>query len=405
MFDIFHEIGQTLSRNKSRTALTGLAVAWGIFMLIVLLGMSRGVQGNFVEFASSPETNTINVWGGWTSKPYKGYQEWRRIPLEDQDQKIVKDRGNGMIKDVVAEISIDTAKIYSDREYLSSGPTGVSVREMMSIQEILYGRLLNQRDIDESRRSMVIESRNAELLFGDASQAVGKIVKCMGLSWRIVGVYKHNWKQNSYIPYSTAKALRGGSNEIDELNVYLESVTTKEEGEAAERNIKSSLAYIHEFDPEDNSAVYVWNRFVSTLEQLSMMSIMDMVVWIIGMMTLISGIVGVSNIMFVSVKERTHEIGIRRAIGAKPFDIVKQIILEGIVITSLFGYIGIVLGTFITELIGHFLKESDAGFVPTIDLSIALKVMVVLIIAGGLAALFPALKATKVKPVEALRDE
>lgn len=136
-----------------------------------------------------------------------------------------------------------------------------------------------------------------------------------------------------------------------------------------------------------------------------MMSIMDMVVWIIGMMTLISGIVGVSNIMFVSVKERTHEIGIRRAIGAKPFDIVKQIILEGIVITSLFGYIGIVLGTFITELIGHFLKESDAGFVPTIDLSIALKVMVVLIIAGGLAALFPALKATKVKPVEALRDE
>lgn len=403
--DLVHEISQTLSHNKTRTTLTGIAVVWGIFMLIVLLGMSQGVQNQFKEFASSPDANNLEIWGGWTSRPYKGYQEWRRIRLKDSDIKQIRRRNSGISGAITANVSIDTAKIYSDRDYLSSGPNGVFTIETDQLEKVPYGRRLNQRDLDEKRRVMIIESRNAEQLFGDPSKAVGQTVKCMGLAWTIVGVYQHDWRQTTYIPYTTALALKGGKDEVNGIYVEVRNLSTEEEGEEAERQVRQTLAAIHDFDPDDTSAVHIWNQFTSTLSGLKMNNIMEIAVWLLGFMTLLSGIVGVSNIMFVSVRERTHEIGVRRAIGAKPIDIVKQIILEGVAITTLFGYIGILLGTVVIEIIDLILKNSDSGFTPVVSLSIAVRVTIVLIVCGALAALFPALKATKVKPVEALRDE
>ena len=199
--------------------------------------------------------------------------------------------------------------------------------------------------------------------------------------------------------------LAGNTDNVNQLVVELDNVRTLEDGIAAERTIRNTLASIHDYNPQDESAVYFWNQFNQHLQMNTGMSILNITVWVIGIFTLLSGIIGVSNIMFVSVKERTHEIGIRRAIGAKPHSILTQIILESVSITTLFGYFGIILGTALTAVIGHFIGEQDGFLNPGVDLSIAFEVTVVLILAGAMAGMFPALKALKVKPVEALRDE
>ena len=200
-------------------------------------------------------------------------------------------------------------------------------------------------------------------------------------------------------------AIKGDDGTVSQADVKIQHVATMADGEEAERDIRRTMAAIHDFDPDDESGIYTWNRFTNYMSGLTAMNILQIAVWLIGLFTLLSGIVGVSNIMFVSVRERTHEIGIRRAIGAKPRNILMQIVAESVVITTLFGYIGIVMGTAVTALIAMILKDAEFLSDPTVDLSTAFQVTVVLIIAGALAGLFPAIKATKVKPVEALRDE
>lgn len=251
----------------------------------------------------------------------------------------------------------------------------------------------------------MLSKENADKLFGKNVGAVGKRVDSMGFSWLVIGVYDHRWERSSYIPFTTAMLLSGNDDKVSDMRVAMKNVETLADGEAVENNVKSTLAGRHDFSPSDNSAVYIWNRFSNYLTQLSAMNILTVAVWIIGIFTLLSGIVGVSNIMFVSVRERTHEIGIRRAIGAKPRAILMQIVAESVVMTTVFGYVGVVLGMIVTGIIDVVTRNMEFLSNPTVNLSIALEVTVVLIIAGAIAGLFPAIKATKVKPVEALRDE
>lgn len=406
MLDLIREIGQTLRRNKLRTALTGFAVAWGIFMLIVLLGMSRGVYNGFTSMASLETSSVISMWPGVTSKTYKGYKEGRHIELKTSDRSQLIEKGGSHIADVWQIKVIDSAYISSADEYISGSLYGHSPQEEKRAKlDIIYGRFLNQPDLDLNRKVMVLEEKNAALLFGSAEKALGQRVDAFGLSWRIIGIYRHEWENGTYIPFTTAMAIMGNDGTVSQSEVMIKDVTTIDDGEEAERDIRHAMAAAHEFDPDDESGVYTWNRFTSYMASLSAMNILRIAVWLIGLFTLLSGIVGVSNIMFVSVRERTHEIGIRRAIGAKPRSILTQIVAESVVITTLFGYVGIVTGTAITALISFFAQGVDFLKDPTVDLSTALNVTIVLIISGALAGLFPAIKATKVKPVEALRDE
>lgn len=406
MLDLIREIGQTLCRNKLRTALTGFAVAWGIFMLIVLLGMSRGVYNGFTSMASLETSSVISMWPGVTSKTYKGYKEGRHIELKTSDRSQLIEKGGSHIADVWQIKVIDSAYISSADEYISGSLYGHSPQEEKRAKlDIIYGRFLNQPDLDLNRKAMVLEEKNAALLFGSAEKALGQRVDAFGLSWRIIGIYRHEWENGTYIPFTTAMAIMGNDGTVSQSEVMIKDVTTIDDGEEAERDIRHAMAAAHEFDPDDESGVYTWNRFTSYMSSLSAMNILRIAVWLIGLFTLLSGIVGVSNIMFVSVRERTHEIGIRRAIGAKPRSILTQIVAESVVITTLFGYVGIVTGTAITALISFFAQGVDFLKDPTVDLSTALNVTIVLIISGALAGLFPAIKATKVKPVEALRDE
>lgn len=405
MFDLLREIKQALTNNKVRTALTGLAVAWGIFMLIVLLGMSRGVTNAFAERFAADNSRVINIYNGTTSKAFKGYQEGRSIYLKSRDMPAVMSRDKQHVDAVIASKSIDTAVVSTPLNY-TSGLLGHFPSELKTARlEMLSGRFLNQSDLDNNRKVIVLSKENADKLFGKNVGAVGKRVDSMGFSWLVIGVYDHRWERSSYIPFTTAMLLSGNDDKVSDMRVAMKNVETLADGEAVENNVKSTLAGRHDFSPSDNSAVYIWNRFSNYLTQLSAMNILTVAVWIIGIFTLLSGIVGVSNIMFVSVRERTHEIGIRRAIGAKPRAILMQIVAESVVMTTVFGYVGVVLGMIVTGIIDVVTRNMEFLSNPTVNLSIALEVTVVLIIAGAIAGLFPAIKATKVKPVEALRDE
>lgn len=406
MFDLFREISQTIQNNRLRTFLTGIAVAWGIFMLIVLLGMARGVVNSFEGGSWAKTSNRINIYQGATSQAYKGYKEGRQIKPDIEDMEMLLEKNRENVTEVTSIAYLGSTVISTSNDYLTVNPQGVyPYAQKTDGVDMTSGRFINDADLKYNRKVIVMEEKNAKSLFGEASEAVGKRVKALGLSWLVVGVYSHDWRSNVYIPFTTAKSLTGNDRNVGNMQVEIKNVKTIEDGENVEQKLRDNLALKHNFSPDDQSGLYFSNQFTSYLKNQTAFNILNMAVWIIGIFTLLSGIIGVSNIMFVSVRERTHEIGIRRAIGAKPRNILLQIITESVVITTMFGYIGVVLGMIVTQFIAAVTKGSDFLSNPTVSLQIAMEVTVVLIVAGALAGLFPALKATKVKPVEALRDE
>ena len=406
MFDLFREISQTIQNNRLRTFLTGIAVAWGIFMLIVLLGMARGVVNSFEGGSWAKTSNRINIYQGTTSQAYKGYKEGRRIKPDIGDMNLLVEKNPQNVEKVTSNAYLGATTFSTSKDYLSVSPQGVyPYAEKTEGIDMKYGRFINDADLKYDRKVIVMEEKNANALFGDASKAIGKRVDGLGLSWLVVGIYSHDWRNAVYIPFTTAKLLSGNDKYVSNLQVEIKNVSTMEDGENTEQELRNNLAKKHNYSPEDRSGLYFSNQFTDYLKNKTAFNILNMSVWIIGIFTLLSGIIGVSNIMFVSVRERTHEIGIRRAIGAKPRNILLQIITESVVITTMFGYIGVVMGMIVTQIIAVLTAGTDFLDNPTVSIQIALEVTLVLIVAGALAGLFPALKATKVKPVEALRDE
>ena len=414
MFDLINEIIETLRHNKLRTALTGFAVSWGIFLLIVLLSVSRGLVNGMEAMFSQRDTEAMSVSGGWALKPYKGLKDDRPISIVGKDMQILETQlGDKFVAGTSAEISSDSSKVSTTKDYITQGYTGVFPAALRTEgAKIESGRFINDADVKGSRRVIVIHKDNAPTLFGK-QDPVGKMVKVGDLSFTVVGVYTHEWNRRSFIPYSVAKSMAGGSDTIRRMMVNLKGLKTVEDGERAEQEVRATLSRQHQFDPTDESAVWIWNRFTQHLTTASAMNVLSLAVWVIGILTMLSGIVGVSNIMFVSVRERTHEIGVKRAIGARPMLILRQIMMESVAITTFFGYIGIVAGIAVAQLIGSLTAGAtgpgpgDHPLLkdPSISIGMALEVTAVLIIAGALAGLFPALKSLKIKPVEALRDE
>ncbi|MDE7438681.1 MAG: ABC transporter permease [Muribaculaceae bacterium] len=407
VLDLFREISQTLGHNKVRTALTGIAVTWGIFMLIVLLSFARGITNSFDYRMASRNTESMTIWSGTTTIPYKGNRDGRRIKMKQHDIVTIKERNPESVVEVTSKIS-GNGKISSEKGSVSNGYTG-SYPDGLSKSfnsELIAGRFINQKDMDEKAKVMVLPEYFAKQLFPpEGADAVGKRVNCNFLSFLIVGVYSSRWDRTIFIPFTTAAMMQPDNQDYGMISVDLKGLKNEEDALNAEKKVRNTLAVNHNFDPDDNNAVYINNYFTSALQTKKAMGILDMCVWVLGILTLLSGIVGISNIMFVTVKERTHEIGIRRAIGAKPSKILTQIITESIAITLIFGYIGIFLGTVVTQVIATLMGNNEVFRNPTVSMTIALEVTFVLILAGTVAGLFPALKALKVKPVEALRDE
>lgn len=406
MTDLIREIAQTLGHNKLRMALTGFAVAWGIFMLIVLLSLANGIVNAFEDEMMNRDSNLLTVWGGQTDRAWRGLKDGRVITLEERDMTAIgKDRETPAIL-VTATISNDSVTFTAGEETITGGYDGVAPEARFYDDiKLSAGRFINSLDMKLKRRALVIEHDNAVKVFGSDSAAIGRTMTGMGLAWTVVGVYDHRRRTGNFVPFATASALAGNTGDVQNINVEIAGITTQQEGVAAEQALRNVLARRHEFDPDDENAVWIWNRFNNRLDSVSVMNLLVGAMWTIGILTLISGIVGVSNIMFVSVRERTHEIGIRRALGARPRNILTQVVLESVAVTTLFGYIGIVAGTIVMGALSAVVGDMEMMKNPSVDLATAFQVTAVLIVAGALAGLFPAIKATKVRPVEALRDE
>ena len=406
MFDLFNEIWQTMRTNKLRTILTGIAVAWGIFMLIVLLGFAKGVRTAFEDSPMGQTSNVIQMWGGRTSKPFNGLGAGRAVSLRERDMKALRHDISDRVTEVSGILEGPSVAMRSDSSSIMASYSGVyPIMQREEQLRMTNGRFLNARDVDNADKVVVLEERNATTLFGSPKLAIGRILDINGLAFKVIGTYEHRWITSVFIPYTCAKAMSGFSDELGTIRVNVKDMKSYDEAEAIERDIRETMGRTESFHPEDDSAVWIWNRFASYLSQQTAMNVLNWVMWAIGLLTLITGIVGVSNIMFVSVRERTHEIGIRRAIGARPRYILTQIILEGVVITVLFGYIGILLGTVAGEIMSHVFADMEFIKDPRVDISLAVQVTGLLVLAGAVAGLFPAMRALKIRPVEALRTE
>ncbi len=421
MRDIFIEIWESLRRNKLRTFLTGFAVVWGIFMLIVLLGAGNGLMNAFMSDSGNVSVNSMSVRGSYTSKPYAGYKQGRRIMLEESDAEILREEAFSEVIDGVTPASSQSLTLNNGKLYTSVSIMGVNP-EFMEIQktDILYGRYVNERDIKERRKVIVIPSSTAENLSEKAEDypsLLGRNLKAGDVTLKVVGIYKadaSSYSATVYAPFSTYKSIWSPGLNVDQIHFNFHGLETEEANEAFEKDIKRALNTNHDAAPDDNSAIYIMNRFMQNIQMNKATSLLRTGLWIIGLLTLLSGIVGVSNIMLITVKERTHEFGIRKALGAKPWDISKLIITESVTITAFFGYIGMVLGMVACEILDLIYgrrpvtvldQEFQVFKNPGVGVDIALEATLLLIIAGTIAGLIPALKAVRVRPIEALRAD
>ena len=423
MRDLLQEIWESLRRNKVRTCLTGLAVAWGIFMLIVLLGAGNGLLNAFLNDSEDFASNTIQVGGGRTSKPYDGLKQGRRIRITDKDLDILRQPPFSDKVDVISTgVSRSGYTMTYGRRYLTNVSLNGTLPGDAEVNRVkmVAGRFINEKDIADKRKVVIITHLHAKnFLVGgtDYDKLVGKRVKVGNLSFTIIGVRhaEENTDDRSlYVPYTTVRSMFGLGDEVDEITFSFHGLNTEAESEAFENQVRASFNAAHRAAPDDRSALWVWNRFTQNLQMEKGKKLLVTALWIIGLFTLVSGIVGVSNIMLITVKERTHEFGIRKALGARPGSILKLIVTESVLITAFFGYIGMLLGMVACEILNATVGQSKVDLFgesikmldnPTVGLGTALGATVVLIVAGTIAGIFPANQAARVKPIEALRAE
>ena len=420
MRDLFIEIWESVRRNILRTCLTGFAVAWGIFMIIVLLGAGNGLMNALLGGTQRISVNSMQIGGGRTCKAYGGLQSGRTIQLESKDADLIMRAFPDIVENVTATVYVSQDAVYQDNsmsvslqacypEYLEN--------EGLKLQ---YGRFINLKDLEEQRKVVVITDGMAEIFAGSESRIpsmIGRMIKCGGVNFKVIGILKSDLSTSSrdiYAPFTSVRTMFNRGKYVDEITFTFKGLETEEENDVFEQRLRALVNTAHKASPDDNSAIWIWNRFTQSLQMSKGVDIVNTALWIIGLLTLLSGIVGVSNIMLITVKERTHEFGIRKAIGASPWNITRLILAESITITAFFGYIGMFFGLVACEILDITLGQSSISVLgqeisvfvnPTVGVDVAIEATLVLIISGAIAGLFPAMNAAKVRPIEALRAE
>lgn len=416
---LLSEVWSTSKRNKLRTSLTGFAVAWGIFMLIFLLGAGNGLINAQLQQSTRFLANSMRVFPGETSKAYKGLKEGRSITLNDKDILISNKTYGQYVDDVGGRLEQYNVNInYGDNYVASQSLVGVApTHPKIDKTELIAGRFINEIDMKEQRKNVVLSRSQAKELCKDYRSLVGKNVKISNLNFQVVGIYKDDESRNNteaFIAYSTVKIIYAKGDDAGSLEFTIKNLKTREDNKQFEKNYRASINNNHQAAPDDERTIWLWNRYMDNIQMNQGIAIMQTALWIVGLFTLLSGIVGVSNIMLITVKERTREFGVRKAIGAKPWSILKLIITESIIITSFFGYIGMVCGVAANEImdatIGHTTVDTGlfkaAMFVnPTVGIGTCIGATITIVIAGTIAGLIPAIKAARIRPIEALRAE
>ncbi|MCK9203874.1 MAG: ABC transporter permease [Bacteroidales bacterium] len=408
--DKWQEIYSTIKKNKLRTFLTGFSVAWGIFMLIILLGSGNGLENGINENFKGGAINGVWISSGVTNLKYKGMKTGRQIRFKNEDYTMLKNTIPGYDKMSARLFMGNILTSYKNNYgnfYLSPcHPDYGGIKELT----ILQGRFLNNIDINDFRKVAVIgEKVKAALFKKNDTVALGKYINVNGVLFQVVGIFRDfsrsdNEQQRIYIPISTAQRVFNGNSVINQIS-FTTGDATPAEADAMVQVARTMLSTKHVVDPKDDRAIEIWNKSEDVRRLNALFAGIRLFIWIIGIGTIIAGVVGVSNIMMISIKERTKEIGIRKALGGTPVSIVMLIVQESIVITAFAGYIGLVLGIGVLEALSRNMPPSDFFRNPEANLGIAIGATALLIVAGTIAGLIPGMKAAKIKPIEALRDE
>ncbi len=418
MFDIdlYKEVWQAISKNKWRSTVTAFGVFWGIFMLVALAGVGNGLENGINKQFEGFATNAAFMWTENTTLPYKGFKKGRNWNL-DNDDMIALRTNIPQIEYLVPRLQAwrqsNTNNVVYKDQYGSFQIQG-DYPHLIKVEPIKMakGRFLNEIDIQQNRKVCVIGSRVEEVLFKNNENPVGKYIRVSGVYFQVIGVTSpegniqigYDKKESIHIPFTT---VQSAFNYGDIVHFFSFTAKSQFSVSDVENRIIEILKKRHDISPDDQSAV----GHINIERQFKIMSYLfigiNVLIYLVGMGTLLAGIIGISNIMLVIVKERTQEIGIKRALGATPGNIIRQIIIESIVLTFTAGYAGLILGIGLNELLGVALTgtASEVFLNPGIDLSMGIKSLVILVFAGALAGLLPAQRAVKVKPIDAIREE
>jgi len=410
MFDLdkWQEIFATIEKNKLRTFLTGFSVAWGIFMLIILQGAGVGLQKGVESQFRSSATNTIWIWNGQTSKAYAGMKPGRNVQMTNEDHDYLVQSVSGIDKlssryELWRGNTVSHNNEFGSYNIRSVHPAYAEIEKLVLVE----GRFVNEIDINEFRKSAIISTKVRDALF-KTEKALDDYIKVNGVPFKVVGIFtdddgRDENMQVVYLPISTAQRVFGGGRNVQTMAVTVGDASA-EESKLIQDNLKQKLAARHHYDPTDERAMFFWNSVEEFQRFKNLFASISLFIWIVGIGTIIAGVVGVSNIMMIVVKDRTKEIGIRKALGATPASIISLILQEAILITGFAGYVGLVLGVGLLEIIS---KQIDTPFFkqPEVNIQIAIGATILLVVAGALAGFIPARRAAAIKPIEALRDE
>ncbi len=406
--DKWQEIFSTINKNKLRTFLTGFSVAWGIFMLIILLGSGRGLQNGVQHQFADDATNSLWVYQGLTTKAYKGTNAGRKVQFTNTDYNHTK-HFDKHIDHISGRFYVGSKTISYLNNYGSYDIRAVNPgHKYIENTDITQGRFLNPLDMEHFSKVIVIGDVVRKDLFKNDINPLGKYIKIGDISFKVIGVFTdaggNGEMRKVYIPVTTAQRVFNGGNRLDQI-MFTVGDATLDQTRQIEKNLRKEFAKVHHFDPTDQRAIRISNNLDEYEKVMNLFLGIRIFIWIIGIGTIIAGIVGVSNIMMIVVKERTKEIGIRKALGATPKSIIGLILLESVVITSMAGYLGLMAGVGLLELVNKYMPPSDFFRNPEANIYIALTAMALLVIAGAIAGFIPAKKAASIKPIDALRDE
>lgn len=407
--DTWQEIYGSIRKNKMRTGITIIGVMWGIFLLVVLLGLARGVENNFNKLFGSFATNSVFVWAQQTSKPFKGFQEGKQLRLKMSDVQNIRTEIEGL--EFVVPRHQSSALVVKDEKTGNFGIYG-DYPELDKVQkkDLMYGRFINDNDILERKKVCVIEEEIYKQLFDKDVYSIGEYIKINNINYQIVGMYKEGQigtggpQGNIHIPFTTFQQVY---NQGDNLGWMMVTGKPGYDITQIEADIKLLLKNLHKVHPEDKRAFGSFNLGKEITKVTGFLKGMQFLTWFVGIATLIAGVFAIGNILLITVKERTKEIGIRRAIGAKPWEIKRQIILESVFLTSIAGALGIISGGLILMIIDATLGQGPEAALsnPTVNIPVIIIAAVLLIVLGTLIGLIPAQTAVSIKPIDALRDE
>ncbi|HLV14326.1 MAG TPA: ABC transporter permease [Xanthomarina sp.] len=406
--DTWQEVWDSLSKNKLRSMLTMVGVWWGILLLIGLLGSAKGLENSFNRLFGSFATNSVFVWGQNTSKPFKGFQEGKRVRLTLTDAKIVEENVEG-IEFVVPrnQNQSQVVRNFLSGNFLINGD--FPLLDKVQKKKMIHGRFINQSDINDNRKVAVISEDIYKQLFEKDEEMIGQLIQLNGMNFTVVGMFENgnvNMGPTSdiHIPFTTFQQI---FNQGDDIGFMM--ITGKPEFDISqiEADAKLILKNLNNVHPKDNRAFGSFNLGKEFKKITGFLIGMQFLTWFVGIATLIAGVFAIGNILLITVKERTKEIGVRRALGATPFEIKRQIVVEAVFITLLAGFFGIISGGWILIALDSAFGQGDEAVIVNASVSIGVVFvsLIILVVLGTLIGLIPAFKATSIKPIDALREE